>query len=262
MRIGELEDIENTENSENLIRLIQSEKQRHLHGVEKWKNWWYYYKWYVLCGVILIGIAISWLGNALGLWQPAPDFQIAYVGEAVLPEDTVNALENALAALGEDLELDLDFNQDGKIIVKINQYPANSQIPDNDAHYYETAAEISLIGDISDGDTVDLYDAQLYLLLSEFTSAEKAQENMDAWLDRARSNYEISAEADTVCNEQAYLMITYTFPDENTPYARGVSAFAVHGNSAVCMELTCQEDFAGDLETILTEFLENCSYSE
>lgn len=114
----------------------------------------------------------------------------------------------------------------------------------------------------SDGDTVDLYDAQLYLLLSEFTSAEKAQENMDAWLDRARSNYEISAEADTVCNEQAYLMITYTFPDENTPYARGVSAFAVHGNSAVCMELTCQEDFAGDLETILTEFLENCSYSE
>ncbi len=153
MRIGELEDIENTENSENLIRLIQSEKQRHLHGVEKWKNWWYYYKWYVLCGVILIGIAISWLGNALGLWQPAPDFQIAYVGEAVLPEDTVNALENALAALGEDLELDLDFNQDGKIIVKINQYPANSQIPDSDAHYYETAAEISLIGDISDCDS-------------------------------------------------------------------------------------------------------------
>lgn len=114
----------------------------------------------------------------------------------------------------------------------------------------------------SDGDTVDLYDAQLYLLLSEFTSAEKAQENMDEWLDRARSNYEISAEADTVCNEQAYLMITYTFPDENTPYARGVSAFAVHGNSAVCMELTCQEDFAGNLETILTEFLETCSYSE
>lgn len=114
----------------------------------------------------------------------------------------------------------------------------------------------------SDGDTVDLYDAQLYLLLSEFTSAEKAQENKDEWLDRARSNYEISAEEDTVCNEQAYLMITYTFPGENTPYARGVSAFAVHGNSAVCMELTCQEDFAGNLETILTEFLETCSYSE
>lgn len=114
----------------------------------------------------------------------------------------------------------------------------------------------------SDGDTVDLYDAQLYLLLSEFTSAGKAQENKDEWLDRARSNYEISAEEEIVCNEQAYLMITYTFPGENTPYARGVSAFAVHGNRAVCMELTCREDFAGNPETILTEFLENCSYSE
>lgn len=29
----------------------------------------------------------------------------------------------------------------------------------------------------SDGDTVDLYDAQLYLLLGAFTSADKAQEN-------------------------------------------------------------------------------------
>lgn len=153
MRIGELEDIENTENSENLIQLIQSEKHRHLSGTEKWKNWWYYYKWYVLCGVILIDIAISWLGNALGLWQPAPDFQIAYIGETALPEDTVNALETALAGLGEDLGLDLDFNQDGKIIVKINQYSANSQSPDSDAHYYETAAEISLIGDISDCDS-------------------------------------------------------------------------------------------------------------
>lgn len=153
MRIGNLEDIEDTENSENLIQLIQSERHRHLSGTEKWKNWWYYYKWYVLCGIILTGIAISWLGNALGLWQPAPDFQIAYVGETALPEDTVNALESALAGLGEDLELDLDFNQDGKIIIKINQYPSNSQSPDSDAHYYETAAEISLIGDISDCDS-------------------------------------------------------------------------------------------------------------
>lgn len=114
----------------------------------------------------------------------------------------------------------------------------------------------------SDGDTVDLYDAQLYVLLGEFTSAEKAMENRNEWLEKARASYEISAEEETVCNEQTYLMITYTFAGENNPYARGVSAFAVHGNSAVCMELTCQENFAGELETILTAFLENCSYNE
>ncbi len=153
MRIGKFEYTEDTESTDNLIRLIQSETHRHLSGAEKWKNWWYYYKWYVLCGVILISIVISQLGNALGLWQPAPDFQIAYVGQTALPEDTVNALEDALAALGGDLGLDLDFNKDGKIIVQINQYAANSQSPDSDAHYYETAAEISLIGDISDCDS-------------------------------------------------------------------------------------------------------------
>ncbi len=114
----------------------------------------------------------------------------------------------------------------------------------------------------SDGDTVDLYDAQLYLLLGAFTSADKAQENEAEWLDRAKNNYVVSAEEETVCNEQTYLMITYTFAGEGNPYARGVSAFGVHGNCAVCIELTCQDDFAGDLETILTEFLENCTYSK
>ncbi len=153
MRIGNLEDMENIKTSENLIQLIQSEKHRHLTKWEKRKNWWYYYKWYVLCGVILLGIACDLVGNAMGLWKPTPDFQIAYIGESTLPKETVSALENAFATLGKDLNLDLDFNKDGKIIVKINQYTSNSQNPDSDAHYYETASEISLIGDISDCDS-------------------------------------------------------------------------------------------------------------
>ncbi len=153
MRIGNIEDIENTENSENLIELIQSGKHRHLSRLEKWKNWWHYYKWYVICGIILVGIACNLTGNALGLWHPAPDFQIAYVGETTLPEDTVSALENAFASMGQDYDFDLDFNRDGKVIVQVNQYAGNSQSADSDAHYYGTASEITLIGDISDCDS-------------------------------------------------------------------------------------------------------------
>lgn len=114
----------------------------------------------------------------------------------------------------------------------------------------------------SDGDTVDLYDAQLYLLLGEFTSNEKAQDNRDEWIEKAKTNYEISVEEETIYNEHPYLIITYTFPGENNPYARGVSAFSIYENSAVCIELTCQENFAGDLQAILTEFLENCTYNK
>ncbi|MDE6056292.1 MAG: hypothetical protein K2G55_21605 [Lachnospiraceae bacterium] len=113
----------------------------------------------------------------------------------------------------------------------------------------------------SDGDTADLYDAQLYLLLGEFTSHEKAQENRDAWLDRGKISYEISDEKEVDCNGQTYLMIAYTLQNESNPYVRGVSAFAVHDKLAVCAELTCQEYFTEDLETILTNFLENCTYS-
>jgi hypothetical protein len=153
MRIGNLEEVKSTETTENLIQLIQSEETKHLSGIEKYQNWWHYYKWYVICGVILLGIACDLAVNALKLWQPIPDFQIAYVGETALPDNTINALENAFALLGEDLYLDLDFNRDGKIIVKINQYASNSLNPDSDAHYYETASEINLIGDISDGDS-------------------------------------------------------------------------------------------------------------
>ena len=144
MRIGNIDDLEKTGNTEALIDIIQSEEYKKLSKSEKCKNWWHYYKWYVVCGVILLGIACNIIGNALGLWQPSPDFQIAYVGEAALPQDTVTALENAFASMAGD------FNGDGKVIVRINQYANNSQSADADAVYYGTASEITLVGDVSD----------------------------------------------------------------------------------------------------------------
>ncbi len=114
----------------------------------------------------------------------------------------------------------------------------------------------------SDGDTVDLYDAQLYLLLGEFTNNENAQDNKNTWLEKAKSTYKILSEEETICNEQTYLIITYTFSGKTNPYARGVSAFSIYKNSALCLELTCQADFTGDLKAIITEFLENCTYNE
>lgn len=113
------------------------------------KNWWYYHKWYVICGALLGGIAVHLIGNALGLWKKKPDFQIAYVGETALPSDTVQALEAAFSLAGERWGLDLDFNHDGEVLVQINQY-LHSQGTNVDAAYYRMASEITLIGDVSD----------------------------------------------------------------------------------------------------------------
>lgn len=108
------------------------------------KNWWYYHKWYVIIGVILLGIAIDLIGSALGLFTKSPDLQIAYVGKAPLPQDTVSALQDAFTSLAGD------YNHDGETIIQINQYVGDSNATDVDAAYYQYASEITLIGDISD----------------------------------------------------------------------------------------------------------------
>ena len=112
----------------------------------------------------------------------------------------------------------------------------------------------------ADGDTVDLYDAQLYLLAGEFSNTETAEKNMSDWLEAGRSNYAVSGEETRICGGQSYTVITYRFMNEDNPYSHGISAFGVNGNLAVCAELTCREAYGEDLSEMLTTFLENCSY--
>ena len=108
------------------------------------KNWWYYHKWYVIIGIILLGVAIDLICSSLGLFTKSPDLQIAYVGKAPLPQDTVSALQQIFTSLSGD------YNHDGEVIVRINQYFTDSKTTDVDIAYYQYASEITLIGDISD----------------------------------------------------------------------------------------------------------------
>ena len=112
----------------------------------------------------------------------------------------------------------------------------------------------------SEGDTVDLYDAQLYLLLAECKTAEAAEDNRKSWLEAGRVNYEVTDEETISCNGQSYTLLTYHFTNEENPYSHGVSAFGVFENCAICVELTCQESYGEDLKEMLTDFLEGCSY--
>ncbi len=109
------------------------------------KNWWYYYKWYVICGGVLFCISIHLIGNAFGWFKKTPDIQIAYIGETRLPDDTVSALENAFAYLAGD------YNHDGETLVQINQFIKGSpNDKDADIISYQQALTIALMGDIND----------------------------------------------------------------------------------------------------------------
>lgn len=147
MRIGNIDDLNNSNQSDGLIKLLQPENQKELTKSEKLKNWWHYRKWYVIVGIILFAAACSMIGNALGLFTKSPDLQIAYVGKAALPQDTVTALEQIFTSLAGD------YNEDGEVIVQVNQYVSDSQTANPESAYYQYAAEVTLMADISEGES-------------------------------------------------------------------------------------------------------------
>jgi len=116
---------------------VKPEEKRELTPEEKRRNWWYYHKWHIGAGILLAAILGSIIWNALN--QVKPDYQIAYVGENALPEDTAAAIETNLSALGEDL------NGDGKVVVQLVQYASAAGVDAQSA----MAAEVKLVADLT-----------------------------------------------------------------------------------------------------------------
>lgn len=118
-------------------RDVKREEPAELTPAERRKNWWHYHKWHLAAVVALAGIGASLAGHALGPGRTTPDYQVAYVGEYALPDDTAAAIERAFASLGEDL------NGDGRATVRLNQYPILSADPGTAA-----AGEAALMADL------------------------------------------------------------------------------------------------------------------
>ena len=107
------------------------------------KNFWYYYKWYVIIGLIAAGFLAQFIYQKVT--TPKPDVQIAYAGDAKLSDDQVKTVEDTFAALCGDL------NGDGKAVALVNQYVNGADgLNEDEAAGYQEAAEIKLIGDIND----------------------------------------------------------------------------------------------------------------
>lgn len=126
------------------FRDVKPEEKVELTQEEQRRNWWHYHKWHVVIGVVLAGIAVNLVFHALGIGQIKPDYQVAYVGEKALPDDTAAAIEAAFAALGEDL------NGDGRVTVQLNQYASGGAAADVDMM---TSAEVTLMADILNRDS-------------------------------------------------------------------------------------------------------------
>ena len=115
-------------------------KKRTYTRKERWANWWdYNLKWVIILGIAAAFVAYSFIGQYF--LTTHADYNVAVVAPHYLPEATQTALQDALAAYGEDR------NGDGKVVVKLNVYTMNFGSDDSDA-YLDMAGTTKLSTDI------------------------------------------------------------------------------------------------------------------
>lgn len=114
---------------------------------EKARNWLYYHKLHLIAAAVILWIAGSMLWNVLGIGQTRPDYVFAYIGREVLPQETADALQQALETVAADK------NGDGTVLVELRQY-ANDRSGDIEtALYYNSADNTRLMADLTAGDS-------------------------------------------------------------------------------------------------------------
>lgn len=112
-----------------------------------------------------------------------------------------------------------------------------------------------------DGEDVQVYDAQIYLLAAGYADEAQARQNQEEWIARQQETYTVTDSWSETRNGQEYTLLAYECSSETNPYHRGVSAFTVYGTYAVSAELACRESFTGQEREILLQFLDGCHYS-
>ena len=112
----------------------------------------------------------------------------------------------------------------------------------------------------AEGKAVDLYPAQIYLLLYGCADEDTAGEAFAEWMAREEGTYAVRERRNETHNAQEYEMLIYDVDSDANPYSRGVSAFGRYGRYVVIAELTCTGDFEGDEQALLADFLDGCHY--
>lgn len=110
---------------------------------EKWKNWWYYHWKIVVLIVVLVLSVIAMVLKNIGITEPLPDYNIAYIGSHTLSEDAENTIVEYFKSRGEDA------SGDGRVTVILNQYVMYEDTKDYDSVKLTAAASTALDGDIA-----------------------------------------------------------------------------------------------------------------
>lgn len=126
-------------------RDVKPETPRQMTPQERRANWWHYHKWHVLAGAVLL-LCLAQIGyNGWMAKHRGPELQIAYVGAAPLPEETVAALEAALADIGTRCG--------GPVTCRVNQYLTADPTGQQDTALYAYGSSVTLMADLQSCDS-------------------------------------------------------------------------------------------------------------
>lgn len=177
---------------------------------ERFQNWLHYHKIGLAVLALVLWVAGSMIWNVLGIGQVEPDCRIAYVGSRKLTDDTVAALEKALAPFCADA------NGDGRVSVALTQHiTAGDSSTDNMMYGY--AAEMTVLADITAGESTfflleNPVDFQLsFQILANLDGSIPAEDDYSA-LDKVClwKNCPVLMSLDLGSYEEHYLDITET----------------------------------------------------
>lgn len=152
--------------------------------------------------------------------------------------------------LGVETPVGFDFNE-------------NNDVMSPDGLYYATwtAGEGRDITNAQGREAV-VYDAQIYVLVKECSSAAAAEADLSDWIERERASYETAAEQALSAAGQDFRILPLTKGSEENPYHHGLAAFALRGDTAITVELLCTVDWPGDPQESLEAFLNGFHYGE
>ena len=110
-----------------------------------------------------------------------------------------------------------------------------------------------------EGEEVDLYSAEAYVLLREFSNEADASSAVEEWKALEAQSYDMSGGENALYGEQKFEVFTL-LPESESPYVGGIAAFAKRGGFAFSVELMFTEKFDGNADEMLKGFLESFHY--
>ena len=112
-----------------------------------------------------------------------------------------------------------------------------------------------------EGEAAKVYDAQIYVLVQVCRSEAAAATQIGAWIARESQSYTTDAQISYPCGDQTFDLLPLLTAKNENPYTHGMAAFASRGQLAICVELLCAEDYAGEPQAVIEAFLGGFHYN-